>query len=78
MFKIFGNRFLKDTADEADNRVLEPIKVTIVAFEDGRSENCGLFLQQVLARYDFLAVNFYDEKTDKTFLNLQENSDAKP
>lgn len=71
MFKIFGNRFLKDTAGEADNRFFEPIKVTIVAFEDGRSENCGLFLQQVLARYDFLAVNFYDEKTDKTFLNLQ-------
>ncbi len=73
MASRFWHRFLKQnkSAQASADSVYVPIKVVVAAFEDDCSENSGRYLCNLLEKSSLFECSFYDELTDKSFLNLQ-------
>lgn len=70
----FWHKFLKQSisSESAENNVaISPIRVVVVAFEDDCAENSGRYLYDLLSEKQLFDACFYDDETDKSFLNLQ-------
>ena len=70
----FWHKFLKQSisSESAENNVaISPIRVVVVAFEDDCAENSGRYLYDLLSEKQLFDARFYDDETDKSFLNLQ-------
>ena len=61
-------KFLTAPKAEAPNSIF---RVTVVAFEDKCSMNCGLRFAEILKHNPLFEVNFFNEDFSKGFLNLQ-------
>lgn len=73
MASRFWHRFFKQdkSVHASADSVYAPIKITVAAFEDDCSENSGRYLCELLKESSLFECDFYDELTDKSFLNLQ-------
>lgn len=60
--------FLSSSKKKADDGLF---RVTVVAFEDKCSLNCGLRFAELLKRSNLFDVTFFNEPFSKNFLNLQ-------
>lgn len=64
-------KIFKQNKTEIVTPFLEKIKVVIVSFDDNCLVNSGQILSEYLSQNSLLEVCYYDELTDKKFLNLE-------